>query len=178
MKFCFMGQSDHSSNYSERNSDHRSNCGASNSGHIANNARRYVGGRGFRRHLRDVHGPRIHCKHCGSDFSIHRYYDLQIHESKCQCDLGQWFPVRLLILALDIAHINAYINDIHINDQSWNKPAFTSVALPLHSTVNQKLKEKIWANEYVELSTVLNDDIRLTSKISDFFPISVVRSTT
>ena len=67
------------------------------------------------------------------------------------------------ILALDIEHINAYIND-----QSRNKPAFTTVTLPLHSTVNQKLKEKIWANEYVELSTVLNDDIRLTSKISDF----------
>ena len=42
--------------------------------------------RGFRRHLREVHGPRVRCKYCGADFSIHRSYDLQIHESKCQRD--------------------------------------------------------------------------------------------
>ena len=70
---------------------------------------------------------------------------------------GASLPHQFSIPALDIAHIQ---------DQNQHKSAFTSVALPLHATVNQKVKEKIWANEYVELSTVFNYDIRLTSQIS------------
>lgn len=60
-------------------------------------------------------------------------------------------------LSLDISRIN---------DQNSNTSSFTSVALPLHATVNQKVKERIWANEFVELSTVFSDDVKLASQVS------------
>ena len=36
----------------------------------------------------------------------------------------------------------------------------------MHATVNQKVKEKIWSNEFIELSTVFEDDLRMNSNIS------------
>ena len=38
-----------------------------------------------------------------------------------------------------------------------DKTRFTSSRVPLHATVNQKKKEKIWANEFIELSTLKED---------------------
>lgn len=64
--------------------------------------------------------------------------------------------VSVPALSLDIAH----------SSNPQNKSSFTSVSLPLHATVDQKIREKIWANEYVELSTIFSDDLRFTSNIS------------
>ena len=64
--------------------------------------------------------------------------------------------VSIPALSLDIAHSSI----------PQNKPSFTSASLPLHATVNQKVKEKIWSNEFVELSTVFEDDLRMNSNIS------------
>ena len=56
--------------------------------------------------------------------------------------------------------------DIARSSIPQNKPSFTSASLPLHATVNQKVKEKIWSNEFIELSTVFEDDLRMNSNIS------------
>ena len=47
-----------------------------------------------------------------------------------------------------------------------NTHSFTSVSLPLHATVSQKIKEKIWSNEFVDLATVFDQDISFLSDIS------------
>ena len=72
---------------------------------------------------------------------------------------GDQISISIPALSLDIAR----------SGDTQNKPSFTSVALPLHTTVSQKIKEKIWANEFVELSTVFDDDLRLKSNISLHF---------
>ena len=64
--------------------------------------------------------------------------------------------VSIPALSLDIAHSSI----------PQNKPSFTSAPLPLHATVNQKVKEKIWSNKFIELSTVFEDDLRMNSNIS------------
>ena len=38
-----------------------------------------------------------------------------------------------------------------------DKTHFTSSRVALHATVNQKKKEKIWANKFIELSTLQED---------------------
>ena len=53
-----------------------------------------------------------------------------------------------------------------INLQGMNTHSFTSVSLPFHDTVCQKIKEKIWSNEFVDLATVFDKDIRFPSDIS------------
>lgn len=40
-----------------------------------------------------------------------------------------------------------------------DKSRFISSRVPLHSTVPQKKKEKIWSNEYIDLSTLQDDDV-------------------
>ena len=54
----------------------------------------------------------------------------------------------------------------HINSQGMNTHSFTSLSLPLHATVSQKIKERIWSNEFVDLATVFDRDIRFPSDIS------------
>ena len=41
-----------------------------------------------------------------------------------------------------------------------DKTRFTSSRVPLHATVNLKKKEKIWANEFIELSTLQEDEVK------------------
>ena len=53
-----------------------------------------------------------------------------------------------------------------INSQGMNTHSFKSVSLPLHATVSQKIKEKISSNEFVDLVTVFDQDIRFPSDIS------------
>ena len=40
-----------------------------------------------------------------------------------------------------------------------DKSKFVSSRVPLHATVSQKKKEKIWANEFIELSTLQEDEV-------------------
>ena len=40
-----------------------------------------------------------------------------------------------------------------------DKTRFTSSRVPLHATVNLKKKVKIWANEFIELSTLQEDEV-------------------
>ena len=65
--------------------------------------------------------------------------------------------LSLLALSFDITRINS---------QGMNTHSFTSVSIPLHATVSQKIKEKIWSNEFVDLATVFDQDIRFPSDIS------------
>ena len=73
----------------------------------------------------------------------------------CGASAGNTFSTPAL--SLDITHIS---------NKNSNKASFTLKALPLDATVSQKVKEKIWANEYVDLSTVFDDDVWLTSHFS------------
>ena len=60
-------------------------------------------------------------------------------------------------LSLDITRINS---------QGMNTHSFTSVLLPLHATVSQKITEKIWSNEFVDLAIEFDQDISFPSDIS------------
>ena len=53
-----------------------------------------------------------------------------------------------------------------------NTHSFTFVSLPLHATVSQKIKEKIWPSEFVDLATVFDQYIMFPSDISLNFNIS------
>ena len=64
---------------------------------------------------------------------------------------------------------NMNLETINLNQGSSNpstpppcrqdKTRFTSSRVPLHATVNLKKKEKIWANEFIELSTLQEDEV-------------------
>lgn len=55
---------------------------------------------------------------------------------------------------------------VDISHNQSNNQSFISATLPLHSTVPTKIKEKIWANEFVELSTIFDEDCKLNNKFT------------